>query len=72
MGERQLFVMPLSGIRVMKDFRTEVKRDLASVSADVKDFKAEVKGDLADLRADNRALNDRLDQLLEVFLAGKS
>jgi len=56
----------------MKDFRTEVKRDLASVSADVKDFKAEVKGDLADLRADNRALNDRLDQLLEVFLAGKS
>jgi len=49
----------------MKDFRTEVKGDFA-------DFRADLRGDLADLRADNRALNDKLDRVLEVFLAGKS
>ena len=60
----------------MKDFRTEVKGDLASlrteVKGDMKDFRAEVKGDLADLRAYNQVLNDKLDRVLEVVLAGKS
>ena len=49
----------------MKDFRAEVKEDFT-------DLRADLRGDLADLRADNRALNDKLDRVLEVFLAGKS
>ena len=60
----------------MKDFRTEVKGDLAGlgteVKGDMKDFRAEVKADLADLREDNRALNDKLDRVLDVLLAGTS
>ena len=60
----------------MKDFRTEVKGDLAGLGTefkgDMKDFRAEVKADLAGLREDNRALNDKLDRVLEVFLAGTS
>ena len=60
----------------MKDFRTEVKADLVNlrteVKGDMKDFRAEVKADLADLRAGNRVLNDKLDRVLEVVLAGKS
>ena len=71
----------LAGLRTevkgdMKDFRTEVKADLVNlrteVKGDMKDFRAEVKADLADLRADNRVLNDKLDRVLEVVLAGKS
>ena len=71
----------LAGLRMevkgdMKDFRTEVKGDLVNlrteVKGDMKDFRAEVKADLADLRADNRVLNDKLDRVLEVVLAGKS
>ena len=60
----------------MKDFRTEVKGDFADLKAEIKgdfvDFRADLRADLADLRADNRALNDKLDRVLEVFLAGKS
>ena len=60
----------------MKDFRTEVKGDLAGLGTefkgDMKDFRAEVKADLAGLREDNRVLNDKLDRVLEVFLAGTS
>ena len=60
----------------MKDFKTEIKGDLAGLRTefkeDMKDFRTEIKGDLADLRADNRALNDKLDRVLEVVLAGQS
>ncbi len=60
----------------MKDFRTEIKGGLvglrAEVKGDMKDFRTEIKGDLADLRAYNQVLNDKLDRVLEVVLAGKS
>ena len=60
----------------MKTFRAEVKGDLvglrAEFKADMNDFRTDVKADLADLRADNRALNDKLDRVLEVVLTGQS
>ena len=42
----------------LKDFKVEIKTDLKDFKADLKDFKAEIK-------ADNRALNDKLDRVLE-------
>ena len=46
----------------LKDFKAETKENL-------KDFKVEIKADLnnfkAEIKADNRALNDKLDRVLE-------
>ena len=59
----------------LKDDNAELKADLKGDIADLKDdnaeLKADLKGDIADLRADNRALSDKLDQMLEILLAGK-
>ena len=71
----------LAGFRVevkadLAGFRAEVKADLedlrADSRADLADLRADSRADLADLRADNRALSDKLDRVLEIFLAGKS
>ena len=42
----------------MKEFKAEVRADMKDLKADMKDFKTEVK-------ADNRALNEKLDRVLE-------
>ena len=60
----------LAGLRT--DSKEEMKVFRAEVKEDMKEFRTEVKADLAGLRAENRALNDKLDRILEVVLAGQS
>ena len=63
----------------LSNFKAEAKEDLdnfkAEIKKDMKDFKVEIKADLnnfkADIKADNRALNDKLDRVLESLPATK-
>ena len=63
----------------LKDFKAETKESLKDFKAEtkenLKDFKVEIKADLnnfkAEIKADNRALNDKLDRVLESLPATK-
>ena len=52
----------------IKDVRAEIK----DVRAEIKDVKTELKQDNAELKADMRAMDNKLDQVLEALLTSKS
>lgn len=54
-----------------EDFKASLKEDIADIKAANEDFKASIKENVADIKLDVRALNDKLDRLLEHFLAAK-
>ena len=63
----------------LNNFKAEIKADLkdfkAETKADLNNFKVEIKADLnnfkAEIKADNKALNDKLDRVLESLPATK-
>ena len=56
----------------IRDLSLDIRASETRLREDMKEFRTEIKGDLADFRADNRALNDKLDRILEIVLADKS
>ena len=78
-----LVTVGVTGFNSLKGDITSLKGDIADLKLDIraseirlredmKELRAETRENMKEFRADNRALNDKLDRLLEIVLMDKS
>ena len=63
-------ILGLQGKRI-DELRAEIKEGFAQARADLQTSEARQREDMAELKADNRALNEKLDRLVEALLTAK-
>ena len=54
------------------DLKLDIRASETRLWEDMKELRAETRENMKEFRADNRALNDKLDRLLEIVLTNKS
>ena len=67
-----LVTVGVAGFNSLKGDITSLKGDITDLKLDIRASETRLRENMKELRADNRALNDKLDRLLEIVLTSKS